>query len=576
MRKFVGLVSKYPLMKTCAPMLSYSVGRSFATGKDIRFSIEARQLILDGCDKLADAVQLTLGPRGRNVVLDKSYGSPKITKDGVTVAKDISFSNNFMNIGASLLKDVASKANDEAGDGTTTATILARHIFKEGCKSVAAGMNPMDIRRGIQQAVNAVVENLKKMSIPVKGKEEIQNVATISANGDENIGRLISSIYEKSGKDATVTVSDGKTMNTEVEYVEGLRFDRGYISPYFITNPKTAKVELENPKILLVDKKISNIQSILHLLEHCVKSNQSLLIICEDLDSEPITTLVVNKLRGELRICAVKAPGFGENRKETMEDIAISCGAQLISEDVGMQLDKTQPTVLGSAKQVIVTKDDTIIMHGAGNKPDVANRIQTLKDLREKTTSTYDKDKLGERIGRLTGGVALIKVGGTSEVEMAELKDRINDALCATKAASEEGILPGGGVALLNASKSLEKLKGKNFDHNHGIEIIQKACLVPCKAICNNAGFEGSVIVDKLLEEKDSNIGFDAALGKKVNMIEAGIIDPTKVVRCAIVDASGVASLMITSESVIADEVKPEKDKKPTPGTPPNLSLIHI
>jgi len=529
MRGLVGLISKYRPLTVCSSLTQSCNTRCFASGKDIRFGIEARKLMLDGCEKLADAVQLTLGPKGRNVVLDKSYGSPKITKDGVTVAKEISFSNKFMNIGASLVKDVASKTNDEAGDGTTTATCLARYIYKEGCKSVAAGMNPMDLRRGIQIAVDEVVKKLKEMSIPVKGKEEIQHVATIAANGDENIGKLIASIYEKSGKDATVTVSDGKTLHTEVEFVEGLKFDRGFISPYFITNPKTAKVELENPKILLLDKKITNIQSVLHLLEHCVQTNQALLIVCEDIDSEPITTLVVNKLRGGLRVCAVKAPGFGDNRKSTMEDIAISCGAQLVSEEIGMQLEKTDPTILGSAKQVIITKDDTIIMHGAGAKKDVDGRIQTLREQKEKTTSTYDKEKLDERIGRLTGGVAVVKVGGASEVEVSELKDRINDALCATKAASEEGIVAGGGLALLNASKSLEKLKGKNFDQNHGIEIVQKACLVPCKAICDNAGYEGAVYVDKQLEANSLTKGFDAATGKNVDFMEEGIIDPTKV-----------------------------------------------
>jgi chaperonin GroEL len=489
-RGLVGLISKCSAQSS---FLKYTGTRNFAGGKDIRFGVEARQLLLEGCDKLADAVQLTLGPKGRNVVLDKSYGSPRITKDGVTVAKEISFSNKFMNIGAGLIKDVANKTSDEAGDGTTTATVLARYIYKEGCKSVAAGMNPMDLRKGIQIAVDDVVKKIKEMSIPVKGKDEIQQVATISANGDENIGKLIASIYEKSGKDATVTVSEGKTLHTEVEFVEGLKFDRGYISPYFITNPKTAKVELENPKILLLDKKITNVQSILHLLEHCVQANHPLLIVSEDIDSEPITTLVVNKLRGGLRVCAVKAPGFGDNRKAILEDIAISCGAQLVSEELGMQIEKTDPSILGSAKQVIVTKDDTIIMHGAGVRKDVESRIQTLKEFKEKTTSTYDKEKLDERIGRLTGGIAVVKVGGSSEVEVNELKDRINDALCATKAASEEGIVGGGGIALLNASKSLQNLKGKNFDQNHGIEIIQKACRIPYKAICDNAGFEGKI-----------------------------------------------------------------------------------
>jgi len=503
--------------------------RSIGSGKEISFGIEVRKRLLDGCDKLADAVQLTLGPKGRNVVLDKGYGIPKITKDGVTVAKDIEFSDKYMNIGASLLKEVASKTNDEAGDGTTTATILGRYLFKEGCKAVAAGMNPMDIRKGIQMAVDAVVEKLKEMSIPVKGKQEIENVATISANGDKTVGSLIASIYEKSGKDATITVTDGKTLKTEVEMVEGVKFDRGYVSPYFITNPKSGKVELDNPKILLVDKKISNIQSILHLLEHCIQSNSTILIVAEDIDTEPLVTLILNKLKGGLRVCAVKAPSFGDNRKATLEDIAISCGAQVVSEELGMQLEKTDPSIMGTAKQVIITKDDTILMHGAGAKSEIENRIAALKELKEKSNSNYDKEKLDERIGRLTGGVAVIKVGGASEVEVNELKDRINDALCATKAASEEGIVPGGGMALLHCSKTLDTLKGNNFDQRHGIEIVQKACRIPCKAICDNAGHEGSVVVDKALTVEKSHIAFDAATGAVVNMIETGIIDPTKV-----------------------------------------------
>eukprot|EP00826_Nyctotherus_ovalis_P013660 TRINITY_DN1372_c0_g1_i11.p1 TRINITY_DN1372_c0_g1~~TRINITY_DN1372_c0_g1_i11.p1 ORF type:complete len:565 (-),score=182.74 TRINITY_DN1372_c0_g1_i11:180-1874(-) len=559
MRGLVSVLSKRaPRSLTFAPMRSIG-------GKEICFGIEARKRLLEGCDKLADAVQLTLGPKGRNVVLEKSYGAPKITKDGVTVAKEISFSNKYMNIGASLIKEVASKTNDEAGDGTTTATVLARYLFKEGCKAVAAGMNPMEVRKGIQTAVDAVVEKLREMSIPVKGKEEIQNVATISANGDESIGKLIASIYEKSGKDATVTVTDGKTLQTEVEMVEGVKFDRGFISPYFINDPKSGKAEFENPKILIVDKKITNIQSILHLLEACVQANNPLLIIAEDMDSEPLATLILNKLKVGLRICAVKAPSFGDNRKATLEDIAISCGAQMVSEELGMQLDKTDPSILGTAKQVIITKDDTIIMHGAGTKKDVDDRIEVLKQMKEKSTSTYDKEKLDERIGRLTGGVAVIKVGGASEIEVSELKDRINDALCATKAASEEGIVPGGGMALLHASKSLESLKGKNFDQNHGIEIVQKACRIPCKAICDNAGYEGAVVVDKSISEGKASIAFDAATGKVVNMIETGVIDPTKVVRCALVNASGVASMMITTEAAVVDEEKPEKN---TPAGP--------
>ena len=525
----------------------------------------SRKKLLKGCDKLADAVQLTLGPKGRNVVIDKGYGSPKITKDGVTVAKEIDFSNKYMNIGASLIKEVANKTNDEAGDGTTTATILARYMFREGCKAVAAGMNPMDVRKGIQMGVESVIGKLKEMSIPVKGKEEIQNVATISANGDHEIGNLIASIYAKAGKDATVTVTDGKTLHTEIEMVEGLKFDRGYISPYFINNPKAGKVELENPKILLVDKKISNIQSILHLLEHCVQLNNPILIVAEDIDTEPIATLIMNKLRGGLRVCAVKAPSFGDNRKATLEDIAISCGAQVVSEDLGMQLEKADPSILGTAKQVIITKDDTIIMHGAGSKKNIDERITNLKDQREKSNSTYDKEKLDERIGRLTGGVAVIKVGGASEVEVNELKDRINDAICATKAASEEGIVIGGGMALLQCSKALSSLKGNNFDQNHGIEIVQKACRVPCKAICDNAGYEGSVIVEKTLEENKGSNVFDAATGKVVDMIKCGVIDPTKVVRCALVNASGVASMMITTEAAVIEEEKPDKNKTPEP-----------
>lgn len=539
--------------------------RSIGSGKEICFGIEARKRLLDGCDKLADAVQLTLGPKGRNVVLDKGYGVPKITKDGVTVAKEIEFSDKYMNIGASLIKEVASKTNDEAGDGTTTATVLGRYLFKEGCKAVAAGMNPMDIRKGIQLAVDAVIEKLKEMSIPVKGKQEIENVATISANGDKTVGSLIASIYEKSGKDATITVTDGKTLKTEVEMVEGVKFDRGYVSPYFVTDPKSGKVELDNPKILLVEKKISSIQSILHLLEHCVQSNSPILIVAEDIDTEPLATLIVNKLKGGLRVCAVKAPSFGDNRKATLEDIAISCGAQVVSEELGMQLEKTDPSIMGTAKQVIITKDDTILMHGAGARNEVDSRIAALKELKDKSNSTYDKEKLDERIGRLTGGVAVIKVGGASEVEVNELKDRINDALCATKAASEEGIVPGGGMALLHCSKALDSLKGKNFDQKHGIEIVQKACRIPCKAICDNAGHEGSVVVDKTLTADKPHIAFDAATGEVIDMVETGVIDPTKVVRCALVNASGVASMMITTEAAVVEEPKPEKAKPPMP-----------
>lgn len=405
---------------------------------------------------LADAVQVTLGPRGRNVVIDKTFGAPKITKDGVTVAKEIEFSNRYHNIGASLIKQVASQANDKAGDGTTTATILARAIFKEGCKSVAAGMNPMDLRRGIQLGVDHVVAELAKMSVPVKGKAEIENVATISANGDKHIGGILAGIFDKLGAQGTITVQDGKTLETEVEYVEGIRWDRGYISPYFVTDTKSSKCDFKNPLILLSDKKISNVQSILKFLEYASQNKRQLIIVAEDIDGEALATLVLNKLRGGLQVAAVKSPGFGDNRRNTMQDIAIATGATFISEDIGLNIDECELDVLGTAEKVIISKDDTIIMGGAGEKAEVEERVSTIASAIDTTTSEYDKEKLQERLGRLTGGVAVIKVGGASEVEVSELKDRIEDALCATRAASDEGIVPGGGVALLMASRGLD------------------------------------------------------------------------------------------------------------------------
>lgn len=479
----------------------------FAAGKEIKFGTEARALMLEGCEMLADAVQVTLGPRGRNVVLDRSFGTPKITKDGVTVAKDIEFSNRYHNIGASLVKQVASKANDEAGDGTTTATILARAIFKEGCKSVAAGMNPMDLRKGILMAVDEVVAGLKELSVPIKDKTDYENVATISANGDKRIGGLISGIFDKLGPNGTITVADGKTLETEVEYVEGLKWDRGYISHYFVTDPKTSKVEFENALVLLADKKISSVQSILHYLEHAMQSGRPLVIVAEDVESEALATLVVNKIRGGLKVAAVKSPGFGDNRRNTMQDIAVATGGQFISEEIGLQLDTAEVSVLGNAKKIIITKDDTIIMGGAGSKEEVNERVDAIKEQIDVTTSEYDKEKLQERLGRLTGGVAVIKVGGASEVEVQELKDRIQDALCATRAASDEGIVPGGGSALLYASKRLDNLKGETFDQDVGIKIIKHACKIPTKTICQNAGFEGSIVVDKLLEEGNRTKG---------------------------------------------------------------------
>lgn len=552
------LAARSSLLGRSANQLVAAQRANFA-GKEIKFGTEARALMLEGCDMLADAVQVTLGPRGRNVVIDRTFGVPKITKDGVTVAKDIEFSNRYHNIGANLVKQVASKANDEAGDGTTTATILARAIFKEGCKSVAAGMNPMDLRRGIQLAVDSVIEGLKEQSIPIQSTEEIKNVATISANNDAKIGGLIAGIFDRLGPHGTITVSEGKSLETEVEYVEGLKWERGYVSPYFVTDAKTSKVEFANAAILLVDKKISSVQQVLPFLEACMQQQKPLLIVAEDVESEALATLVVNKLRGGLKVAAVKSPGFGDNRRNTMQDIAIATGATFLSEDVGQGLEGADLSALGSAKQVIISKDDTIIMGGAGEKADVDERVDAIVRQRENTTSEYDKEKLDERMGRLTGGVAVIKVGGASEVEVGELKDRIQDALCATRAASEEGVVVGGGSALLYASKKLDALEGANFDQNVGIQIVRDACRIPTKTICQNAGFEGSIVVDKLVEGGDSSRGFDASKGEYTDMKTAGIIDPTKVVRTALVDASGVASLMITTEAMIVEvpEAKP-------------------
>jgi len=488
-------------------------------GKEIKFGTDARAEMLKGANMLADAVEVTLGPRGRNVVLDKTFGAPKITKDGVTVARDIEFSNRYHNIGASLIKQVAQQANDKAGDGTTTATIIARSIFKEGCKSVAAGMNPMDLRRGIQLGVDAINGELKKMSQPVQGKDSIESVATISANGDTHIGGILAGIFDKLGANGTITVQDGKTLETEVEYVEGIKWDRGYISPYFVTDTKSSKVEFKNPLVLLVDKKISNIQSILKFLEYASQNKRQLLIVAEDVDGEALATLVLNKLRGGLQVAAVKSPGFGDNRRNTMQDIAIATGSTFVSEDIGIELDDTDIDILGSAEKIIISKDDTIIMGGSGPKEEIDERIQTLESSLGTTTSEYDKEKLQERLGRLTGGVAVIKVGGASEVEVAELKDRIEDALCATRAASDEGIVPGGGVALLYASRVLDNVKGANFDQDIGIKIVREACKIPTKTICSNSGFEGSIVVDKLLEGNKSTQGFDASNGEYVDMI---------------------------------------------------------
>ncbi|KAJ7539469.1 hypothetical protein O6H91_11G094700 [Diphasiastrum complanatum] len=528
--------------------------------KEIKYGVEARALMLQGVEQLADAVKVTMGPKGRNVIIEQSFGSPKVTKDGVTVAKSIEFKDKLKNVGASLVKQVANATNDVAGDGTTCATVLTRAIFSEGCKSVAAGMNAMDLRRGINLAVDAVVKHLKSRAKMISTSEEIAQVGTISANGDREIGELIAKAMEKVGKEGVITVSDGKTLYNELEVVEGMKLDRGYISPYFITNAKTQKCELENPLILIHEKKISGLNTILPLLEHVVRDQRPLLIVAEDVESDALATLIVNKLRGGLKICAIKAPGFGENRKANLQDLAVLTGGQLISEDLGLKLEKVQPDMLGSAKKVTISKDDTIVLDGAGDKKSIEERCEQIRDSISASTSDYDKEKLQERLAKLSGGVAVLKIGGASEVEVAEKKDRVNDALNATKAAVEEGIVPGGGVALLYASRELEKLQTENFDQKVGAQIIQNALKTPTYTIAANAGVEGAVIVGKLLEQNDLNLGYDAAKGEYVDMVKAGIIDPVKVIRTALVDSASVSSLMTTTEAVVTEIPKDEKE----------------
>ncbi|CDJ50806.1 heat shock protein 60, putative [Eimeria brunetti] len=531
--------------------------------KDIRFGSEARMQMLAGCNRLADAVGVTLGPKGRNVVIAQPFGSPKITKDGVTVAKAIELSNKTENLGAQLLKQVAATTNDIAGDGTTTATILGRAIFKEGCKAIDAGMNPMDVLRGIHLAVEHVLNALSASRKEISTTEEIVSVATISANGDAQVGALIGEAMKKVGREGTITVSEGKALQHALEVVEGLRFDRGYLSPYFITNAKEQKVELDAPYVLLVDKRLSQIQQLLPALEFVLQNQASLLIIAEDVESEALATLVVNKLRLGLRVCAVKAPGFGDGRKAQLYDLATLTGGKVLSDDTPSVGDEKADVVsmLGRTKSVVVTKDSTLMMEGNGSKTDIAERCEQLRNLMKQTTSEYEKEKLQERLARLTGGVAVIKVGGASEVAVGEAKDRIQDALCATRAAVEEGIVPGGGVALLYASQGLKDLKVENAEQRMGVEIVEKACQVPCKLIADNAGHEGAVVVGNLLRLKDQAMGFNAQTGSYVNMIEAGIIDPTKVVKTALSDASSVASLMATTEASIVDA--PEKNGQP-------------
>jgi chaperonin GroEL len=525
--------------------------------KDVRFSGDARERMLRGVDILANAVKVTLGPKGRNVVIDKSFGAPRITKDGVTVAKEIELADKFENMGAQMLREVASKTNDLAGDGTTTATVLAQSIVREGGKAVAAGLNPMDLKRGIDAAVAAVVEDVKKRSKKVSTSEEIAQVGTISANGEKEIGDMIAKAMQKVGNEGVITVEEAKGLETELEVVEGMQFDRGYLSPYFITNAEKMIVDLENPYILLHEKKLSSLQSMLPVLEAVVQSGRPLLIISEDVEGEALATLVVNKLRGGLKVAAVKAPGFGDRRKAMLEDIAILTGGQVISEDLGIKLESVTLDMLGKAKKVVIEKENTTIVDGAGKKKEIEGRCNQIRAQIDETTSEYDKEKLAERLAKLAGGVAVIRVGGGSEVEVKERKDRVDDAMHATRAAVEEGIVAGGGVALLYSVRALDKVKFANNDQKVGVDIIRRAILVPARLIAENAGVDGAVISGKLLESKNTNWGYDAQTGEFVDMVKSGIIDPTKVVRCALQDAASVAGLLITTEAMIAE--RPEK-----------------
>merc|ERR1712157_655758 len=534
-----------------------------------RFGVEGRAAMLRGVDLLADAVQVTLGPKGRNAIIAQPYGAPKITKDGVTVAKSIDLEDKFEDMGAQLIKSVASKTNDVAGDGTTTATVLARAIYAEGCKAAAAGLNPQDLRRGINLAVDSVVETLTEISRPITSKEEIAQVGTISANSDVEVGTLISDAMERVGKEGVITVQDGKTLDDELEVVEGMKFERGYISPYFITDAKTQKTILEDPHILLVEKKVSSLQQLVPILESVIKSQGSLLIIAEDVESEALATLVVNKLRAGIKVCAVKAPGFGDNRKATMQDLAILTGGTVISEETGMKLEEVTPEHLGRCKKLTVTKNDTVVLDGSGNRDDIQERCDLIRSSIDTTKSDYEREKLQERLAKLSGGVAVIKVGGASEVEVNEKKDRFIDALNATRAAVEEGIVPGGGTALLWASRQLEGVKDQcvNMDQRIGVEIIEKALKAPLSTIAMNAGEEGAVVCGELMKEDTPvETGFDAQNGVYTNMYEAGIIDPTKVTRTGIVDAASVAGLLATSEAMIAD--LPAKDDGGAGGMP--------
>src|SRR6476646_9900250 len=532
--------------------------------REVKFGDDARDRMLRGVEILVQAVQVTLGPKGRNVVLGKSFGAPRTTKDGVTVAKEIELDDKFENMGAQMVREVASKSADAAGDGTTTATVLAQAIVREGQKAVAAGMNPMDLKRGIEKAVEAVVADLKKRSKKVKSNDEIGQVGTISANGDHSVGKMIAEAMAKVGNEGVITVEEAKTAETELEVVEGMQFDRGYISPYFITNADKMVAELEEPSILIHEKKLTTLQPLLPILEAVVQSGRPLLIIAEEVEGEALATLVVNKLRGGLKVAAVKAPGFGDRRKAMLEDIAIVTGGQVISEDLGIKLENVKLNMLGTAKKIRITKDDTTIIDGAGKKADIQARVGQIKQQIEETTSDYDKEKLQERLAKLAGGVAVIRVGGATEVEVKDKKDRVDDALNATKAAVEEGILPGGGAALLYATKALQGLTGDNDDQNAGIAIMRRAIQSPVRQIVENSGVEASIVVGKLLDQKSSTYGFDAQTEQYIDLVEAGIVDPTKVVRTALQNAASIAALLITTEAMVAE--RPQKQPASTGG----------
>ncbi len=533
--------------------------------KDVKFSSDARERMLRGVDILANAVKVTLGPKGRNVVLDKSFGAPRVTKDGVTVAKEIELADKFENMGAQMVKEVASKTSDQAGDGTTTATVLAQSIVREGAKAVAAGLNPMDLKRGIDLAVEAVVADLAKRSKKISTNEEIAQVGTISANGGRDIGEMIAKAMQRVGNEGVITVEEAKSLATELDVVEGMQFDRGYLSPYFVTNAEKMIAELDNPYILIHEKKLSGLQAMLPVLESVVQSSRPLLIVAEDVEGEALATLVVNKLRGGLKVAAVKAPGFGDRRKAMLEDIAILTGGQVISEDLGIKLENVTLDMLGQCKKLRVEKENTTVIDGAGKKADIEGRCTQIRQQIEETTSDYDREKLQERLAKLAGGVAIIRVGGATEIEVKERKDLVDDAMHATRAAVEEGVVPGGGSALLYAARALDKLTPANPDQKVGIDIVRKALQTPARLIAENSGTDGSIIVGKLMDSKDANYGYDAQKGEFTDMITAGIIDPTKVVRHALQDAASVAGLLVTTEAMVAEKPEP----KQAPGMPP-------